>query len=111
MQEEVNQRGSDLSKWLRDNPQVVTRMLPEESREYMRLIVQSNPAIDDGEAVAIAIASQRKLALVIEDGAGRIVAARAGLEVLSVRPVVNDDGFNIASAIWSEEPCGSGTVR
>lgn len=82
--EEVNQKGSDLARWINKNRNRIARMLPAESRTYMGLMVQSDPAIDDGEAVAIAIASHRGLELVIEDGAGRKAARNLGLSVLHV---------------------------
>lgn len=86
--EEVGKGGSDLKRWLDMNPRVVTHMLPVESAEFLRLMVSSNPAIDDGEAVAIAIARNRGLRLVIEDRAGRIVASQLGVECVSADDLV-----------------------
>ena len=46
-------------------PQIVTEFQNSEEEEYLRILVQ--PGIDEGEASVIAIASKRKLPLVIDE--------------------------------------------
>jgi predicted nucleic acid-binding protein len=86
--EEVNQRGSLLAAWLRDNRASVKRPLDQEGGLYLRLLRDSRPRIDDGEALAIAMASHRNLELMIEDGAGRLAAERIGVHCLGWRELM-----------------------
>lgn len=56
-------------------------MLPDESRLYLELLRQ--PEIHDGEAAALAIASQRQAQLVTDDVAAQRKAATHAVECLS----------------------------
>jgi len=54
-----------LRRFVLANPQIVTEFQNNEEEEYLRILGQ--PGIDEGEASAIAIASRRKLPLVIDE--------------------------------------------
>jgi predicted nucleic acid-binding protein len=78
---EVNMPNSPLHKFISKYPTVVTSFQKTEEREYLR--VRSQVGIDDGEAAAIAISSNRRLPLVIDDKKGQTKAGNHGIKTLS----------------------------
>jgi len=54
-----------LRQFVERNRQIVTQFQDNEEEEYMRILLQ--PGIDEGEASVIAIASRRRLPLVIDE--------------------------------------------
>jgi len=78
---EVNMPNSPLHKFISKYPAVVTSFQKTEEEEYLR--VRSQVGIDDGEAAAIAISSNRRLPLGIDDKKGKTKAGNHGIKTLS----------------------------
>jgi predicted nucleic acid-binding protein len=78
---EVNMPNSPLHKFISKYPGVVTSFQMTEEEEYLR--VRSQVGIDDGEAAAIAISTNRRLPLVIDDKKGKTKAENHGVKTLS----------------------------
>jgi len=78
---EVNMPNSPLHKFISKYPGVVTSFQKTEEEEYLR--VRSQIGIDDGEAAAIAISTNRRLPLVIDDKKGKTKAENHGVKTLS----------------------------
>ena len=76
---EVNKPKTRLATWLRVNRRVVTRLLPEEGRLYLRFV---RDGLDDGESAALAMALHREATLVTDDRAARAMAS--GMQVRSI---------------------------
>lgn len=76
---EVNKPRYPLRRWLEENFRLVTKMLPEESRSYLKFRIQPETKLDDGEAAALAIALQRSAQLVTDDGAAQRKATSHGV--------------------------------
>lgn len=59
---------SRLSQWIASHPRSITHIfLPKETQLYIQLIQQKTPKVHDPEAIAIAIAWNRKGVLVCDD--------------------------------------------
>lgn len=78
---EVNMPNSPLHKFISKYPGVVTSFQKIEEEEYLR--VRSQIGIDNGEAAAIAISTNRRLPLVIDDKKGKTKAENHGVKTLS----------------------------
>jgi predicted nucleic acid-binding protein len=78
---EVNMPNSPLNKFINKYPGVVISFQKTEEEEYLR--VRSQVGIDDGEAAAIAVSSNRRLPLVIDDKKGKTKAENHGIKTLS----------------------------
>lgn len=78
---EVNMPNFPLHKFISKYPGVVTSFQKTEEEEYLR--VRSQVGIDDGEAAAIAISSNRRVPLVIDDKKGKTKAGNHGIKTLS----------------------------
>lgn len=76
---EVNRPRYPLQRWLEENLRLVTKMLPEESRSYLKFKIQPETRLDDGEAAALAIALQRSAQLVTDDAAAQRKATSHGV--------------------------------
>ena len=79
--EEVGTRGTPLFRFIRHCPGVVSAFDSAEESAYLQ--IRSQVGIHDGEAAAIAVASVRKIPLVIEDKRGKAKAASHGVSCLT----------------------------
>lgn len=73
---EVDRPRTPLERWLRRYPKSITRLIPSgEGSTYLKLLAQTDPRIDDGEAAALAICLHRGGTLVTDDRAAARKAA------------------------------------
>jgi len=79
---EVNKPRQPLERWLQRHYSLVTRMLPDEGRDYLTFRIQPETKLDDGEAAALAVAVNRDAALVTDDMAAQRKAASHGVRCL-----------------------------
>jgi len=84
---EVNQPRTPLQKWLAENSDRIARFLPEEGSLYLEFLRQ--PQIHDGEAAAIAIALNRRGALVTNDQAAGAKADAHGVSAMGTQQFLN----------------------
>jgi len=79
--EEVGTRGTPLFRFIKHCPEVVSAFDSAEESAYLQ--IRAQVGVHDGEAAAIAVASVRKMPLVIEDKRGRTKAASHGVGCLT----------------------------
>jgi predicted nucleic acid-binding protein len=85
---EVDKPRYPLEKWLEANRGLVTRMLPEEGRLYLRFLAQPETRLHDGEAAALAIALHRTAKVVTDDEAARRKASSHGISFLTTKEFI-----------------------
>lgn len=85
---EVDKPGYPLEKWLKTNRRLVTRMLPQEGRLYLRFRAQPETRLHDGEAAALAIAYHRTAKVVTDDEAARRKASSHGISFLTTEEFI-----------------------
>ena len=78
---EVGTKGTPLFGFIAHYPEVVSAFDSAEESAYLQ--IRSQVGIHDGEAAAIAVASVRRIPLVIEDKRGRTKAASHGVGCLT----------------------------